>query len=459
MKKCISLGEWNKNYLYIIAEVISINVYCLCVGNGFYTYQIGIFHDIGYFGHFYIHKLFYYLLILICSSLFLLYETKRDKNNKSHEESENIELAINNNNPTLIHHDVYYYTNKNVSDAFSLIIIFLYVLFEHIDQMLKQFFAYGDFWMLQLVVMAYLSKKMFNIKIFKHQQIAIYLSSVPFLLKLTTILLLFADKNNYLKDGEVNYKYNEETTLFKSLFVAHWWLFPISFILFLIHMILNSYLVLNIKKVIDIKYVSITRILIFYGLFGILFTSLFSLIATFISCGKKRDDIYDIYDYICKVVDNNNDRFIENYKVYFGKDFWEDLLYSLLGSIGYGFDILFLFEIIQYLNPIYQSFSFPLVFFIQKLILMYQINSNEPVKYLNASFFINLSSDISAIIGFLIFLEIIELNFCGLNKNLRKYIIKRAGDDSLDNDDYSSLRDSIIKLNDNDNIKESEDIK
>ena len=112
MKKCISLGEWNKNYLYIIAEVISINVYCLCVGNGFYTYQIGIFHDIGYFGHFYIHKLFFYLLILICSSLFLLYETKRDKlilicsslfllyetkrdkNNKSHEESENIELAI-----------------------------------------------------------------------------------------------------------------------------------------------------------------------------------------------------------------------------------------------------------------------------------------------------------------------------------------------------------------------------
>ena len=195
--------------------------------------------------------------------------------------------------------------------------------------MLKQFFAYGDFWMLQLVVMAYLSKKMFNIKIFKHQQIAIYLSSVPFLLKLTTILLLFADKNNYLKDGEVNYKYNEETTLFKSLFVAHWWLFPISFILFLIHMILNSYLVLNIKKVIDIKYVSITRILIFYGLFGILFTSLFSLISTFISCGKKRDDIYDIYDYICKVVDNKNNRFIENYKVYFGKDFWEDLLYSL----------------------------------------------------------------------------------------------------------------------------------
>ena len=89
---------------------------------------------------------------------------------------------------------------------------------------------------------------------------------------------------------------------------------------------------------------------------------------------------------------------------------------------------------------------------------MYQINSNEPVKYLNASFFINLSSDISAIIGFLIFLEIIELNFCGLNKNLRKYIIKRAGDDSLDNDDYSSLRDSITKLNDNDNMKQFEDI-
>jgi hypothetical protein len=67
-----------------------------------------------------------------------------------------------------------------------------------------------------------------------------------------------------------------------------------------------------------------------------------------------------------------------------------------------------------------------LLFFLEKIILIYQINGEEPTKYAKQCFLIDLSSDITAIIGFLIYLEIIELNFCGLNKNLRKYIIMRG---------------------------------
>ena len=36
------------------------------------------------------------------------------------------------------------------------------------------------------------------------------------------------------------------------------------------------------------------------------------------------------------------------------------------------------------------------------------------------------SGDIGSIIGFLIYLEIIELNFCGFNFNLKKNIIERS---------------------------------
>ena len=42
---------------------------------------------------------------------------------------------------------------------------------------------------------------------------------------------------------------------------------------------------------------------------------------------------------------------------------------------------------------------------------MYQITGDEPIKFLNASYFLDLSSDLSAILGFLIYLEIIELNY------------------------------------------------
>ena len=41
----------------------------------------------------------------------------------------------------------------------------------------------------------------------------------------------------------------------------------------------------------------------------------------------------------------------------------------------------------------------------------------------------DISGDITSIIGFLIYLEIIELNFCGLSFNLKKYIILRGEKD------------------------------
>ena len=70
------------------------------------------------------------------------------------------------------------------------------------------------------------------------------------------------------------------------------------------------------------------------------------------------------------------------------------------------------------------------MYFLQKIFLLYQIKSNEPMKFLNARFAIDIFSDMTAFIALLIYLEIIELNFCGLNENLRKYIIKRSEKES-----------------------------
>ena len=91
---------------------------------------------------------------------------------------------------------------------------------------------------------------------------------------------------------------------------------------------------------------------------------------------------------------------------------------------------------------------------------MYQINSNEPRKYLNTSFFIDFSSDITAIIGFLIYLEIIELNFCEFNKDLRKNIILRAEIDEnnyeidkgtdIDNRTEKNEENNILNINEKD---------
>ena len=456
MKKCITLGNWNKNYLYIIAIVISVNIYILISGGGYHTYMIGLFIDGDHIGHVYIHKLIYYLLILICSFLYSLYDKKRNSKNNNKIESD---YYLNKNSTitsSLIYNDISEQSNNNnISDSFALLIIFLYVFFEHTNQIIIQLFSYGDYWMVELIIMAYLNYKMFNIQIYEHQKLSLYLISIPIILKTITIIFLFCDENNYFQNDTINYKYNEKETFTKSLYVAHWWLFPIMIILYFIKMVLDAYIILNIKKVMDFKYVSVTKILIIYGLFGVSFSSIFSLITTFISCGKKNDEIYDIYDYICKVVDkNNDDKFIENYKVYFTGEFWKDLLYTLIGALGYNTYTFFFFQTVKYFNPVYKSFASPMTFLLQKLILIYQINSNEPMKYLNASFFIDMTSDISAIIAFLIFLEIIELNFCGFNKNLRKNIALRSKKDSKD---YDISRDSISELSDASSLNNIDD--
>ena len=47
-------------------------------------------------------------------------------------------------------------------------------------------------------------------------------------------------------------------------------------------MTMNAYILISIKKIMDLKDVSISKLLILYGVIGILFTGLFSLIASFI---------------------------------------------------------------------------------------------------------------------------------------------------------------------------------
>ena len=432
MQKWITFGIWNNNYLFILASIFSSIIGRLIKGYDYHTYSLKFFEEYELPQHMYIHRFLYYFLILICSSLFLLYERKRDKEDNDdtqiNQDFQNDELISS--TPELIFNDVSYYVNQKISDSFAYLIIFLYVLFQQIEIITNQYFSFGDFWMFELIVMTYLNNKMFKIKIYRHQMLSIYLIAIPFILKTVTIVLLFCDENNYFLDGEINYKYNKTSTQLKSLFVAQYWLFPLSCLSYLIVLSMNSYVIINIKRIIDLKFVSITNILLCYGLFGSILTLLFSLIASFITCGKKNYEVYDIYDYQFNIIDKEGNRFIENIFIYFSSNFWKDLLIHIFGEIASAFSQLFLLKFIQYLTPIHKSFSSPVNFFIEKLILIYQVSDNKSMKYIRESYFLDLASDFSAIIGFLIYLEIIELNFCKLNKNLRKYIIIRSDEDA-----------------------------
>ena len=72
---------------------------------------------------------------------------------------------------------------------------------------------------------------------------------------------------------------------------------------------------------------------------------------------------------------------------------------------------------------------------------MFTDNKNN--NFLISKLFITLISDILSIFGYLLYIEIIELNIKGFNYNLKKNIIARGDKDiiKLDSDDFLDIDD------------------
>ena len=90
--------------------------------------------------------------------------------------------------------------------------------------------------------------------------------------------------------------------------------------------------------------------------------------------------------------------------------------------------------VIKLYTPIHVIFSFFVQYFIEKTFLLifsaiffsnYLFQKENQAK----KFLLDESVDIASIIGLIIYLEMIELNFCGLNYNLKKNIIIRGKDE------------------------------
>ena len=87
---------------------------------------------------------------------------------------------------------------------------------------------------------------------------------------------------------------------------------------------------------------------------------------------------------------------------------------------------------IKILSPVHVIFSFPLQFFFEKLIMAsatmildYSLFSEDnPAKI--AKMILNFAGDIFAIISFLIYLELIVLNFNNYNQDIKENIKERA---------------------------------
>ena len=348
-----------------------------------------------------------------------------------------------------------------------LFILFLWILDENLIQIFS-FLKDLDFWMIEIIIISFMSSAMLKTKIYLHHKMIIFLNLIPVLFKIIAIILSFLDECNKKHDDYYycyNYNYSlnnynkclsrNETITFnnntikeknlsgglKNYYVKNILLVPIGILIYISLITLRSYVNSSIKWLIDLKYISEKKLLMFYGLMGAIISSIICIITTFIECKDKGENA-DIYDYICKV-EYSKKRYFDNFKAVHHtlenkEDVWIIILKTILGIIFFYFNKYFSMLIIKYFTPVHLIFSFPVYYFIQKIVLIINtliqektLFSANRINFIEAKFSLDILGDIFSSFGFLIYLEIIELNFCELNYNLRRKISERADNEKL----------------------------
>jgi len=470
MGRYISFAKFHKKHLYILFSLVFLILKDATFGYKYNNSFISSSEDQDEenpSNHILINNILSYIFTIILS--FFLYKIERKNlGRNSLKEKENED---NSSLPKIkyIHNDSNKSYLSNNTLLFFVFIIFLWILYENLFKFFW-FLKELDFWMVEILVISCMMSKMFKEKIYLHHKVVICLNFILPLLKLITIILSFSDEcnkgeNYQYCDNSVN-KSDNNTTGLKNLYVMRIFLVPIVIIISIILMSLRSYVNLSIKSFMDLKYISEKKLLMLYGLMGSIISFIICIITTIFKC-KNEGTEKDMYDYICKVkinitnitititnitnTDNTNNTNITNntnyttllyfdsFIVFFQSGNGIKILRSFLGSIFFCFNRYFSMLIIKNFTPVHLIFTFPVNYFFQKIILiiinpLMKENLFEKNNFIVAKLILDFIEDILSFIGFLIYLEIIELNFCKLNYNLKRKISDRA-----DEENYSNL--------------------
>ena len=283
-----------------------------------------------------------------------------------------------------------------------------------------------DLWIFNIVFALLFLSIYFSIKHYNHQKY-----SLLFIFFTNFILIII--KTFYPKGNNVY-------TVTKNFFGSEWFSIVI-YLVFILNSLLISYARVLGKVLMEFKYISPYTIIGLIGIIGLSFVSVLIAISSTNEC--TGDKIY-----LCTIFDlnynkNETSNYYDSINIYFKNlnynfknnesKFWTEVL--LISPLNLFINFMqFYYEIIliYFLNPIYILISDSLYYGIISLlnfIFLKNKNSENIIK-----FFLNLLSDLFAFFGYLIYVELIELNFFGLNKNLRRIIIERGNLEIADED-------------------------
>jgi len=450
MEPCITFGKFNHKYKYILYSAISLLISDFAFGINYHEVFIEVSlmkiflngdkdkydnnnndnNNVNFSQHNYIRQIFCYFGTFIISIILYKRETKKSRGEsiKSGKESfpnqdssfisnSRIQLIYENNNDS-IYYSKYFFLKL-------LFLILLWAIEEMFTEKLNSILKHLDFWMFEFIFLSIFCKKYLQIDIYKHQILAMLLTILPFSLKIVTIALSFNEKPN----KKENDNFSSENKPLKILYVIYPWLIPIGIIIYFSMKIMRAYIRTQIKWNMDIKYISIYKLLMIYGLIGTIFYSIICIITTFKECPKD-----NIYDYFCETnetVESKNHKYFASFRIYFKEILFEhpllEIITLIIGIFGFSFYKLYSLMIIKKLTPIHLVFSLPLFYIMRKIILSISFLLSHPEynTYMK-KYILDTIGDFLCIFAYLIYLEIIKLNFCNLNFNLRDNIITRG---------------------------------
>lgn len=426
MSKCpIGVGKCSFFYLYIFGAFISdlLSDYIISLKDINKKYDYNMFKTNPVLRNHKLIRLSYKFLGMMIFSIIFIFIQKPIKIRK--ESMKKLDNASNSKkNPSL---------NKSAFKEL-LIIGIIFSLQSLIRKILSIFnFKKFEFWIFNFVFIIVFMKYYFKINLYKHKKYTLI-----FIFVSNLILLSVSNfQNSYDSIKETGKKTNGFVYI-KELLGSPFY----SILIYIIYIIISagsSYSRVLSKKIMEHKYQSPYEIIVIIGIFGFIFV-IISLIFT------SRFECDESIKSVCRLngrLDDFKTYFSNLKKEYFNtkRDFFIEIflvlpLYLFLGF----FQFICEFLIIFYLNPNYiiisDCLSYSIKYFLKLIYQLEDIRNNH----------IDFIEEIIALVAGCIYLEIIELRFCGLNKDIRANIMRRSNEINMNFDeDVLDLGDYFIK--------------
>ena len=407
-KKPISFGNCSRFYLYILGIAAFKMISTLILGgNNTKENGIGFFNFCHVLNNFNFIQSIYTYIGFIIAGLIIYFFKDNDEKEEEKEKKEKDELFkrigsfsgnIKENKNTI----------KNKINYKIFLLCFAFAI--HIET--KKFlynngFQFFNLWTAEIIFMQFLMGKYFIIDLYKHHKVsilfnAIFCSSILIVTSFLPSSLYYENQGNLVPENSFQNIKEKLGSYFYSILLLVIYIF-LSFVF--------CYTRVYSKVLMEIKYISPYLLVFLFGVAGLVVSLLASIIGYYLNYS---DNLFNYFSSMKSVLDEG-----KSYKFY-GEIFLVSPIYSISNTIEFIFEIL----TIYYLNPFYILMSNTLYYAISQFIFfMLNLSSDELVI---THFVVTELNEFLSCFGLMVYLEIIELNFCGLNYNLKSTMIKKA---------------------------------